>query len=136
MPKPQCILVTGATGYIGGRLLPLLTADGWRVRCLARQPENVLPRVPPGVEVERGDLLDADSLSSALTGVEAAYYLVHSMGTTGNFEKQDRQAARNFGAAARSEGVRRIIYLGGLAEEGYHLSAHLRSRHEVGKTLR
>jgi uncharacterized protein YbjT (DUF2867 family) len=129
-------LVTGATGYIGGRLLPLLTADGWRVRCLARQPENLLPRVPPGVEVERGDLLEADSLRPALTGVEAAYYLVHSMGATGNFEEQDRQAARNFGAAARSAGVRRIIYLGGLAEERQHLSAHLRSRHEVGRTLR
>jgi len=68
--------------------------------------------------------------------VEAAYYLVHSMGATGNFEEQDRQAARNFGAAARGAGVRRIIYLGGLAEEGQHLSAHLRSRHEVGRTLR
>ena len=136
MSDSKRVLVTGATGYIGGRLLPLLTADGWRVRCLARQPENLLPRVPPGVEVERGDLLEADSLRSALTGVEAAYYLVHSMGATGNFEEQDRQAARNFGAAARGAGVRRIIYLGGLAEEGQHLSAHLRSRHEVGRTLR
>ncbi|MCX6923458.1 MAG: SDR family oxidoreductase [Verrucomicrobia bacterium] len=136
MPDSKRILVTGATGYIGGRLLPLLTADGWRVRCLARQPENLLPRVPPGVEVERGDLLEADSLRSALTGVEAAYYLVHSMGATGNFEQQDRQAARNFGAAARGAGIKRIIYLGGLAEEGQQLSAHLRSRHEVGKTLR
>ena len=136
MSDSKRVLVTGATGYIGGRLLPLLTADGWRVRCLARQPENLLPRVPPGVEVERGDLLEAGSLSSALTGVEAAYYLVHSMGATGNFEEQDRQAARNFGAAARGAGIKRIIYLGGLAEEGQPLSAHLRSRHEVGKTLR
>jgi uncharacterized protein YbjT (DUF2867 family) len=136
MSDSKRVLVTGATGYIGGRLLPLLTADGWRVRCLARRPEILLPRVPSGVEVERGDLLEADSLHSALTGVEAAYYLVHSMGATGNFEEQDRQAARNVGAAARSAGVRRIIYLGGLAEEGQHLSAHLRSRHEVGRTLR
>jgi uncharacterized protein YbjT (DUF2867 family) len=136
MSDSKRVLVTGATGYIGGRLLPLLSAAGWRVRCLARQPENLLPRVPPGVEVERGDLLEADSLRSALTGVEAAYYLVHSMGATGDFEEQDRQAARNFGAAARGAGVRRIIYLGGLAEEGQHLSAHLRSRHEVGRTLR
>src|SRR5512146_2428196 len=118
MPDSKRILVTGATGYIGGRLLPLLAADGWRVRCLARQPQNLLPRVPPGVEVERGDLLEADSLRPALRGVEAAYYLVHSMGATGNFEEQDRQAARNFGATARDAGVRRIIYLGGLAEEG------------------
>ncbi len=136
MAEYKCVLVTGATGYIGGRLLPLLRADGWRVRCLARKPENLLPRVPPGVEVQRGDLLEADSLRSALTGVDAAYYLVHSMGATGNFEEQDRQAARNFGAAARDAGTKRIIYLGGLAEEGQHLSAHLRSRHEVGKTLR
>jgi uncharacterized protein YbjT (DUF2867 family) len=136
MSDSKRVLVTGATGYIGGRLLPLLTADGWRVRCLARQPENLLPRVSSGVEVERGDLLEAGCSSSALTGVEAAYYLVHSMGAIGNFEEQDRQAARNFGAAARSAGVRRIIYLGGLAEEGQHLSAHLRSRHEVGRTLR
>lgn len=136
MPESKLVLVTGATGYIGGRLLPLLTADSWRVRCLARQPQNLLPRVPPGVEVERGDLLDADSLRPALSGVEAAYYLVHSMGATGNFEQQDRQAARNFGAMARDAGVRRIIYLGGLAEEGQHLSAHLRSRQEVGRTLR
>jgi uncharacterized protein YbjT (DUF2867 family) len=136
MATPRTVLVTGATGYIGGRLVPRLLEAGFRLRCLARQPENLLPRVPPGVEVERGDLLEADSLRSALTSVEAAYYLVHSMGATGNFEEQDRQAARNFGAAARRAGVRRIIYLGGLAEEGQHLSAHLRSRHEVGRILR
>ncbi len=136
MPDSKCILVTGATGYIGGRLLPLLSAGGWHVRCLARRPDNLVSRVPATVEVKRGDLLDADSLRAALTGVEAAFYLVHSMGATGNFEEQDRQAARNFGVAASASGVKRIIYLGGLAEEDQHLSPHLRSRHEVGKTLR
>ena len=136
MPSDRLLLLTGATGYIGGRLLPLLTADGWRVRCLARQPQHLRPRVPVGVEVLRGDLLDAGSLRSALTGVEAAIYLVHSLGATGNFEDQDRLAAANFGAAARAAGVQRILYLGGLGEPGQHLSAHLRSRHEVGDNLR
>jgi len=136
MPSDRLLLLTGATGYIGGRLLPLLTADGWRVRCLARQPQHLRPRVPAGVEVLRGDLLDAGSLRSALTGVEAAIYLVHSLGATGNFEDQDRLAAANFGAAARAAGVQRILYLGGLGEPGQHLSAHLRSRHEVGDNLR
>jgi uncharacterized protein YbjT (DUF2867 family) len=132
----KLILLTGATGYVGGRLLPLLVADGWRVRCLARQPENLLPRVPDGVEVARGDLLNPESLRSALAGVGAAFYLVHSMGATGDFETQDRLAAENFAAAARAAGVQRIIYLGGLGEDEPDLSAHLRSRHEVGERLR
>jgi uncharacterized protein YbjT (DUF2867 family) len=106
------------------------------VRCLARRPENLVSRVPAGVEIQRGDVLESDSLQAALTGVGAAFYLVHSMGATGNFEEQDRQAARNFGAAARAAGVKRIIYLGGLAEEDQSLSPHLRSRHEVGRILR
>jgi len=132
----KLILLTGATGYVGGRLLPLLVPDGWRVRCLARQPENLLPRVPDGVEVARGDLLNPESLRSALAGVGAAFYLVHSMGATGDFETQDRLAAENFAAAARAAGVQRIIYLGGLGEDEPDLSAHLRSRHEVGERLR
>lgn len=130
------ILLTGATGYVGGRLLPLLAADGWRVRCLARQPDNLSPRVPAGVEVVPGDLLDAASLSAAMQGVEAAFYLVHSMGATGDFETQDRLAAEHFASAARAAGVQRIIYLGGLGEDEPDLSAHLRSRHEVGERLR
>lgn len=130
------ILLTGATGYVGGRLLPLLAADGWRVRCLARRPEHLRPRVPAGVEVAQGDLLDAASLSAAMRGVEAAFYLVHSMGATGDFETQDRLAADNFAAAARAADVQRIIYLGGLGAEEPGLSAHLRSRHEVGQRLR
>jgi uncharacterized protein YbjT (DUF2867 family) len=130
------ILLTGATGYVGGRLLPLLVEDGWQVRCLARQREHLLSRVPAGVEVVQGDLLDAASLVSALQGVAAAYYLVHSMGATGDFETLDRQAAENFGAAAKTAGVRRIIYLGGLGEADGNLSAHLRSRQQVGEMLR
>jgi len=136
MDKPGHILLTGATGYVGGRLLPLLVADGWRVRCLARQPEHLSARVPAGVEVVQGDLLDAGSLAAAMQGVEAAFYLVHSMGATDDFEKQDRLAAENFAAAARAAGVQRIIYLGGLGEDEPGLSAHLRSRHEVGERLR
>ncbi|MBN2507834.1 MAG: SDR family oxidoreductase [Verrucomicrobia bacterium] len=133
---PNLTLITGATGYVGGRLLPLLVEDGRRVRCLARQPERLASRVPGGVEVVPGDVLDAASLSVAMQGVEAAYYLVHSMGATGDFEQQDRRAADLFGAAARNAGVKRIIYLGGLGEADPGLSAHLRSRHEVGERLR
>lgn len=136
MDKPGRILLTGATGYVGGRLLPLLVADGWRVRCLARQPKHLSSRVPEGVEVVQGDLLDADSLAKAMTGVEAAFYLVHSMGASGDFAEQDRLAADNFAAAAGAAGVQRIIYLGGLGEDAPDLSAHLRSRHEVGERLR
>jgi uncharacterized protein YbjT (DUF2867 family) len=136
MDKPGNILLTGATGYVGGRLLPLLVADGWRVRCLARQPEHLASRVPDGVEVVQGDLLNATSLSTAMQGVTAAFYLVHSMGATGDFETQDRLAADNFAAAARDAGVQRMIYLGGLGEDEPDLSAHLRSRHEVGERLR
>jgi uncharacterized protein YbjT (DUF2867 family)/uncharacterized protein YndB with AHSA1/START domain len=136
MSDERLILVTGATGYVGGRLLPLLLEDGWRVRCLARQPERLASRVPPGVEVAPGDVLDAASISLAMRGVESAYYLVHSMGSQGDFEEQDRLAADNFAAAASAAGVRRIIYLGGLGEDDTEMSAHLRSRHEVGERLR
>jgi uncharacterized protein YbjT (DUF2867 family) len=130
------ILLTGATGYVGGRLLTELVNAGCRVRCLARRPENLRPRVPAGVEVIAGDLLDVGSLPAAFAGVQVAYYLVHSMGSTGNFEEQDRQAARNFGGAAKADGVERIIFLGGLGEDADTLSPHLRSRHEVGTLLR
>lgn len=136
MPAKPLILLTGATGYVGGRLLPLLVNGGRRVRCLARQPEFLASRVPPGVEVVPGDVLDAASLSAAMQGVDAAYYLVHSMGATGDFEEQDRLAADNFASAAAAAGVKRIIYLGGLGEDEAELSTHLRSRHEVGKRLR
>ena len=130
------VLLTGATGYVGGRLLPLLESRGVSVRCLVRQPEHLQDQVGANTEVVRGDVLDAQSLHAALEGIDCAYYLVHSMGSTGSFESQDRRAAENFAAAARAAGVRRIIYLGGLGDDREDLSPHLRSRHEVGQMLR
>ena len=127
------VLLTGATGYIGGRLLGRLAAQGLAVRCLARRPEAV--RDPSGAaEVVRADLLEPSSLGPALRGVDVAYYLVHSMGSRDRFVEQERRAAENFGAAAATAGVRRIIYLGGLGA-GADLSDHLSSRHEVGRIL-
>lgn len=130
------ILVTGATGYVGGRLVKALESRGARVRCLARRPDYLAQRVSDQTEVVAGDCLDPLSLGPSLTGVDTAYYLVHSMGSGADFERQDRDAARNFGRAARSAEVRRIIYLGGLGSPGEQLSAHLRSRHETGEILR
>ena len=127
------ILVTGASGYVGGRLVPALEARGYRVRCLARRPEYLAGRFRAGTEVVEGDVLQPGSLASALRGVHTAYYLVHSMGAAGDFEEQDRAGAGNFARAAREQGVRRIIYLGGLGER--ELSPHLRSRQEVGDIL-
>jgi uncharacterized protein YbjT (DUF2867 family) len=130
------ILVTGATGYIGGRLLAQLERLGQPVRCLARNPEALRTRVAPSTEVVRGDVLDPASLREALSGIGTAYYLVHSMGARSDFADLDRAGARHFGEAARAAGVRRIVYVGGLGEEGDDLSAHLRSRHETGDVLR
>jgi uncharacterized protein YbjT (DUF2867 family) len=128
--------MTGATGYVGGRLWRRLEALGHRVRCLARYPERLESRVGSGTEVVRGDVLEAPTLHSALDRVEVAYYMVHSMGSLGGFEEQDRQGAQNFAEAAREAGVKRIVYLGGLARGDEKLSPHLRSRHEVGRILR
>ena len=128
-------LVTGASGYVGGRLLRELAARGERVRCLARRPEFLEPRVASGTEVVRGDVLQPESLAAAMAGVEVAYYLIHSMGSGGDFESEDRRAAHGFAAAAREAGVERIVYLGGLGHEP-GLSRHLRSRQEVGRILR
>jgi len=130
------ILLTGATGYVGGRLLKALHAAGYTVRCVARRPEFLASRVGPDTEIVKGDCLDAASLPSACAGVHTAYYLVHSMGSTGDFTEQDRIAATNFGRAARAAGVQRIIYLGGLGGAEGQLSTHLRSRHETGEALR
>jgi uncharacterized protein YbjT (DUF2867 family) len=129
------VLVTGATGYVGGRLWRRLEAQGYRVRCLARNPERLEGRVGPGTEVVRGDVLEASTLRTALAGVDSAFYMVHSMGSREGFEEQDRQGAQNFAATAREAGVKRIIYLGGLARQTQTLSPHLRSRHEVGRIL-
>jgi uncharacterized protein YbjT (DUF2867 family) len=129
------VLVTGATGYIGGRLLRHFEAAGRAVRCLARHPERVLA-TRPTTEVVKGDCLDEASLDLALSGVHSAYYLVHSMSAGADFAEVDRQAAANFGRAAARAGVRRIIYLGGLADQAGSLSSHLQSRAETGSVLR
>jgi uncharacterized protein YbjT (DUF2867 family) len=94
------LMLTGATGYIGGRLLTRLEEDVYRVRCLARRPDYLKTRISPGTEVVQGDVMDRDSLTPALQAVHTAYYLVHSMGSGGKFEEEDRLAARNFGQAA------------------------------------
>ena len=130
------ILLTGASGYVGGRLLHALEEQGHVVRCLARRPEVVRQKAAASTEVVTGDVLDRPSLDDALREVEVAYYLVHSMGAHGSFEDADREAATNFGAAAKAAGVERIIYLGGLGSEKDDLSPHLRSRQEVGQVLR
>jgi uncharacterized protein YbjT (DUF2867 family) len=132
----RLILVTGATGYIGGRLVAALERAGQRVRCMARRPETLHGRAGAGTEVVQGDCLDPASLGPALAGVHTAYYLVHSMGATSDFAALDREAAREFGRAAQEAGVRRIIYLGGLGEPSDDLSAHLKSRQETGDILR
>ena len=130
------ILLTGATGYVGGRLLRLLEERGYSVRCIARRPEALEHKVGPTTEVVRGDLLDRATLDAALRGIDIAYFLVHSMGSSGSFEESDRQAALNFGSAAKAAGVVGIIYLGGLGDDEKELSPHLRSRQEVGQLLR
>ena len=128
------ILITGATGYIGGRLVPQLLAKGYRVRCLTRDPNRLRGRGwEDQVEVIAGDVLDPGSLGPAMEGCGAAYYLVHSMaGGEGSFRDRDLQAARNFATAAAAAGLERIIYLGGLGRRSERLSKHLTSRHEVG----
>jgi uncharacterized protein YbjT (DUF2867 family) len=128
--------VTGATGYIGGRLVPELLAAGYRVRAGARRAYQLRDHPWPA-EVERvpADVLDRESLDAALAGVDVAYYLVHAIGSGDDFAAVDRRAARTFAAAARAAGVRRIVYLGGLAPDDERLSTHLRSRQEVGEIL-
>ena len=136
IPEKSLILLTGASGYIGGRLLPSLENQGYRVRCVARHPEILKQKAGPSTEVVAGDVLDRPSLDSALHGVDVAYYMVHSMSSTGSFEETDRQAARNFSEAAKAAGVKGLIYVGGLGSDEEELSTHLRSRHEVGDILR
>jgi len=130
---PKIVLVTGASGYIGGRLLRALLDRGERVRAMARRPDELQARLPPGAEVVSGDVLDASSLG-ALEGVDTAYYLIHAMASRHDFEREERTGAENFARAATAAGVRRIVYLGGLGSEG--LSRHLASRQDVGRILR
>ncbi|NCA11872.1 NAD-dependent epimerase/dehydratase family protein, partial [bacterium] len=130
------ILLTGATGYVGGVLLPELERRGHVVRCLARRPQKLVGRTGPTTEVIAGDASDPDALARACVGIDVAYWLVHSMESGVDFERADRLAAERFAEAAKTAGVKRIIYLGGLGADDDALSAHLRSRHEVGAILR
>ncbi|QDU92384.1 NAD(P)H-binding protein [Lignipirellula cremea] len=133
---PGLILLTGSTGYVGGRLLSVLQGRGIRVRCLTRRPEVLSDRSNATTEIVIGDVMDRESLEAVLVDVETAYYFVHSMGAKRDFEQEDRIAAANFGKAAAAAGVRRIIYLGGLGNPDEKLSKHLRSRQETGDVLR
>ncbi len=137
MTHKKLILVTGATGYVGGRLVPKLLEAGYRVRCLVRDPSRLQGRVWLNkVEVAQGDALDHDELVKAMQGVSAAYYLIHGMqGGKVNAER-DLQAARNFAQAAEDAGIERIIYFGELVDPTSHLSPYLRARHETGYLLR
>lgn len=132
-------LVTGATGYIGGRLVPELLAAGYRVRCLARTPDKLRDHPWAGeAEIVQGDVTDPGSVAAALEGVDVAYYLVHALGTGRHFEATDRRAAHIFAERAEAAGVSRLVYLGGLLPAGVperELSPHLRSRAEVGRIL-
>lgn len=130
------VLLTGATGYVGGRLLDRLEGrDDLTLRVFTRRPEAARSRASRGTEVAEGDVLVPGTLHAAFEGVDAAYYLIHSMGSGGDFVEQDQAAAENFAAAAREARLKRIVYLGGLGE-GENLSRHLHSRQEVGRILR
>jgi uncharacterized protein YbjT (DUF2867 family) len=135
--KDRLILVTGSTGYIGGRLVPRLLELGYRIRCMVRDPAP-LKRYSwrSAVEIVAGDVLEPDTLVPAMQGVSAAYYLIHSMSAGSEFHQLDLIAAHNFSTSAKNAGVERIIFLGGLAETTSNLSEHLRSRLQTGDTLR
>lgn len=126
------ILLTGATGYVGQQLLPVLEQAGHAVRCLARDPSALRAK---GADAVAGDVLAGEGLDDALEGIDVAYYLVHSMVGGGDFAERDRRAAANFAAAARRQGVRRVIYLGGLSPDDSQDSEHLNSRHETALIL-
>ncbi len=134
---PHTTLVTGATGYIGGRLVPRLLDEGRKVRVLVRSRERTLSRPWSGrVEIAVGDALKPETLPEAMAGVHTAYYLIHSIAGPSGFEELDLKAARNFGEAAKAAGVQHIIYLGGLGDPRADLSPHLRSRQQTGDALR
>ena len=134
--KDSLILVSGATGYVGGRLVPILLQRNYRVRCLVRDPSIIEGRGWDNIEIVGGDVLQYETLVPAMKDVTAAYYLVHSMAGGGGYAERDLICARNFGRAARKAGVQRIIYLGGLGSESESLSTHLQSRQQTGDCLR
>jgi uncharacterized protein YbjT (DUF2867 family) len=131
----KTIVLTGATGYVGGQLLPRLLEAGHEVRCLVRDPSRA--DLPRGAHVVQGDVLEGTGLAEAMEGADVAYYLVHSMGgSDDDFAERDRRGAANFGDAARDAAVARTVYLGGLEGGDGGASEHLRSRHEVAAVLR
>jgi uncharacterized protein YbjT (DUF2867 family) len=137
--EPRTILLTGATGYVGGALAPVLLEHGHTVRCLVRDPGRARGTLPAGAEILQGDVLSGEGLDVALAGADVAYYLVHSMGrgsASTDFAQSDRQGARTFGDAVARAGVARTVYLGGLDGGAAENSEHLRSRHEVADLLR
>ena len=136
--QPRSILVTGATGYLGGRLVPCLLDEGYEVRCFVRDPQRLAMRSwSDRVEVVQGDVLKPETLPHALKNVDVAYYLIHSLSAgEDEFAERDRRAADNFARAATEAGVQRIIYLGGIEPKSENLSKHMASRLETGKHLR
>jgi uncharacterized protein YbjT (DUF2867 family) len=131
----KSILLTGATGYVGGKLLGRLQQRGLAVTCFARRPAALNDRVDARTTVVQGDVQNLDEVSRALNGIDTAFYLIHSMGAKEGFEEEDRRAAQTFASAARINHVNRIIYLGGLGHAAQELSTHLKSRQEVGEIL-
>ena len=130
------VVVTGATGYVGGRLVPQLLAEGYSVRCVARRPEELSDRWwKDQVEIVQADLSRFDDISRALDGAQAAYYLLHSMSSSEDFAQVESDMAEQFSRVAEEEGLGQIVYLGGLGHDGVHESDHLSSRHRVGRLL-
>ena len=134
--RPSTVLLTGVTGYVGGRLRLSLEEAGHSVRCLTRRQTGLAEKLGPHSEIVIADALDVDALAEALDGIETAYYLIHSMGDNDDFEHVDREIAENFAAACTRSNVKRIVYLGGLGNPDHQLSKHLRSRQEIGNILR
>lgn len=130
------ILLSGTTGYVGGRLLKSLEQKNIPLRCLLRRPEVLQGQVSKTTELARGDVFDLPSLISAMQGIKTAYYLIHSLTSKGVFDEEEKKAAENFAEAARLCGVEKIIYLGGLGSKEDELSDHLKSRQKVGSLLR
>jgi uncharacterized protein YbjT (DUF2867 family) len=135
MKTKRKILLTGATGYVGGELLKKLEWAGHEVNCLVRNPGKLVTS-SARTSVFLGDVLDRSSMREAFQGVDTAYFMVHFLSEKNGFEEKEREAACNFASMARSAGVRRIIYLGALGNDGDGLSPHLRSRQDVGNVLR